>query len=74
VVDRPDEELDSSKSKPSPCQRIEQTLAASPVPLNRQELRQASRMRTQSLGEALTTLTAQGRVLKTQAGYRLADR
>jgi len=30
-------------------------------------------MRTRSLGEALTTLTAQGRVLKTEAGYCLAD-
>jgi hypothetical protein len=71
VLDRPDEELDSTKSKLSLCQRIEQALAASPVPLTRHELRQASRMRTRSLGEALT---AQGRVLKTQAGYRLADR
>jgi len=74
VLDRPDEKLDSNRSKLSLCQRIEQTLAASPVPLSRHELRKASRMRTQSLGEALTTLTAQGRVLKTEAGYRLADR
>lgn len=74
VVGRPHEELDVRKSKLSRCQRIEQTLAASPVPLSRQKLRQASRMRTQSLGEALTTLTEQGRVLKSEAGYRLADR
>ena len=74
VVERPDEELDSNRSKPSLCQRIEQALAASSVPLTRHQLRQASRMRTRSLSEALTTLTAQGRVLKTEAGYRLADR
>jgi hypothetical protein len=74
VVDRTDEELDTTQPTLSLCQRVEQALAASPVPLTRRELRQASRMRTQSLGEALTTLTAQGRVLKTEAGYRLADR
>lgn len=74
VVEQPDEELDITKSNLSPCQRIEQALAASPVPLTRHQLRQASRMRTQSLGKALNTLTAQGRVLKTEAGYRLADR
>jgi hypothetical protein len=74
VVDRTDEELDATQPTLSLCQRIEQALAASPVPLTRRELRQASRMRTQSLGEALTTLTTQGRVLKTEAGYRLADR
>jgi hypothetical protein len=74
VVDRIDAELDATQPTLSLCQRIEHALAASPVPLTRRELRQASRMRTQSLGEALTTLTAQGRVLKTEAGYRLADR
>jgi hypothetical protein len=74
VVDRTDEELDATQPTLSLYQRIEQALAASPVPLTRRELRQASRMRTQSLGEALATLTTQGRVLKTEAGYRLADR
>ena len=73
-VNRPEEKLESTKPARSLCQWIEQALATSRVPLTRRELRQASRMRTQSLGDALTTLTAQGCVLKTEAVYRLADR
>jgi hypothetical protein len=73
VVDGAAEALPSDA--PSAHERIEQTLAAAtPTPLPRDELRQRSRLRTQTLGQALAELTAQGRVVKGPDGYRLADR
>jgi hypothetical protein len=59
---------------PSAHERIAQTLAAAATPLTREQLRQAARLRTQTLGDALAELTAQGRVVKAPEGYRLADR
>jgi hypothetical protein len=55
---------------PSPVARIENVLAHSDGPLTLTELRQACRMRTASLCQALATLTAQGRVHKSAAGYQ----
>lgn len=54
---------------PSPLTRLEDVLAHSERPLSLTELRQACRMRTASLCQALATLTAQGRVHKSSAGY-----
>jgi hypothetical protein len=56
---------------PSPIARVEDVLLHSDGPLTLTELRQASRMRTASLCQALATLTAQGRVHKSAAGYQL---
>jgi len=56
---------------PSPLARLEDVLAHSDRPLSLTELRQACRMRTASLCQALATLTAQGRVHKSAAGYAL---
>jgi hypothetical protein len=56
---------------PSPIARLEDVLAHSDRPLSLPELRQACRMRTASLCQALATLTAQGRVHKSAAGYQL---
>jgi hypothetical protein len=55
---------------PSPLARIEAVLAQSDRPQSLAELRQACRMRTASLCQALATLTAQGRVHKSAAGYQ----
>ena len=45
-------------------------LARTDRPLTVAELRQACRVRTASVCEALATLTAQGRVEKTGGGYQ----
>jgi hypothetical protein len=56
---------------PSPMARVEDVLLHSDRPLALAELRQACRMRTASLCQALATLTAQGRLHKSAAGYQL---
>jgi hypothetical protein len=58
-----------SPGAPSPLARLEDVLAQSDRPLSLTELRQACRMRTASLCQALATLTTQGRVHKSAAGY-----
>ena len=55
----------------SAAERVEQALAAASSPLPLLELRRVCHMRTTSVCEALATLTAAGRVAKTDAGYRL---
>lgn len=57
---------------PSPMARLEDVLAHSDRPLTLAELRQACRMRTASVCDALAALTTQGRVHKSTAGYQLA--
>lgn len=57
---------------PSPIARIEDVLAHSDRPLTLNELRQACRMRTASVCDALAALTTQGRLHKSSAGYQLA--
>jgi hypothetical protein len=71
--------VDPSSPPPDPApptaeQRIEQALAASSTPLSLHELRSASRMRTATLCQTLATLTASGRVLKSEPGYSLPNR
>lgn len=58
--------------QPSPIARLEEVLAHSDRPLTLAELRQACRLRTASVCQALATLTTQGRVHKTTAGYQRA--
>ncbi|MBF8300938.1 MAG: hypothetical protein HW394_1308, partial [Acidobacteria bacterium] len=55
-------------ASPSPIARLEDVLVHSDRPLTLTELRQACRMRTASLCQALATLTAQGRLHKSAAG------
>jgi hypothetical protein len=62
---------DPPPSPPSPLARLEAVLAQSDRPLSLTELRQTCRMRTASLCQALATLTTQGRVHKSAAGYVL---
>jgi len=56
---------------PSPIVRVEDVLRQSQRPLALTDLRQACRMRMASLCQALATLTTQGRVHKSAAGYQL---
>jgi hypothetical protein len=55
---------------PSPVARVEHVLAQSDRPLSLTEVRQACRMRTTAVCDALATLTTQGRVHKSAAGYQ----
>jgi hypothetical protein len=55
---------------PSPQDKLEDVLAHTNRPLTLAELRHACRMRTAHVCQALAALTAQGRVLKTAAGYQ----
>ena len=56
---------------PTPAQRIEAALAQLGTAVSIGELRQACRMRTQALCDTLADLVRTGRVVKSQAGYRL---
>jgi len=56
----------------SPIDTLEGVLADTDRPLSLAELRRACRIRTAHVCQALATLTAQGRVHKTAAGYQLA--
>jgi hypothetical protein len=57
---------------PSPIDTLADVLARTDRPLTLAQLRQACRLRTARVCQALATLTAQGRVHKTAAGYQLA--
>lgn len=65
----------SASADPEPAttsaQRIEAALADLNGPVTLDQLRRACRMRTQSLCDALAELVRAGRVLKSEAGYRL---
>jgi hypothetical protein len=61
----------TAPSRPSPIERVHHVLAHADRPLPLTELRHACRLRTARVCEALATLTAQGRVQKTAAGYQL---
>jgi hypothetical protein len=56
---------------PTPAQRIEAALAALGAAASIGDLRRACRMRTQSLCDTLADLVRTGRVVKSDAGYRL---
>lgn len=60
------------ESAATPAQRIEAALAELETVATLDDLRRACRMRTQSLCDALAELVRAGRVVKSEAGYRLA--
>lgn len=64
--------LASPNAAPTPAQRIEAALAELETVATLDDLRCACRMRTQSLCDALAELVRTGRVVKSEAGYRLA--
>jgi hypothetical protein len=61
----------SLSAPPSPLARVERALLQSDRPLSLTKLRQVCHMRTASVCQALTTLTTQGRIHKSAAGYQL---
>ncbi len=62
----------SATSRSSALDRVTQALALAPGPLTGRQLRRACAMRASRIGEAIATLTAQGRVLRSERGYALA--
>jgi hypothetical protein len=74
IIGDPENAPPEPPAVPSAHARIEQTLASAPAPLTRDELRQRARMRTQTLGEILAELLAEGRIVKDAEGYRLPPR
>ena len=58
-------------AQPSCLQRIEQTLAGVHQPLTQKQVRDCVRMRASDVSQALATLIANGRVIKSAAGYQL---
>jgi RecA-family ATPase len=62
----------SCPSASDPAERIRQALARAPRPLTRAELRDACRIRTQTLGQVLTSLTACGALVQRGDRYALA--
>ena len=71
VVDRPIAD-DAPKEMLTVAERIEQVLSDAPAPLGLQDLRKLCRMRMASLCEALAEMAADGRIVKSDDGYRLA--
>ena len=61
-------------TKISAEQRIEQALNNASTPMTRRQLRDTCRIRNATLGQAIATLVAAGRVLETDAGLHLATR
>ncbi len=62
----------SSPPALDPAERVRHALARAPRPLTRAELRDACRIRTQTLGQALAQLTARGAVVQRGERYSLA--
>jgi hypothetical protein len=56
---------------PSCIERVQQVLAAAQVPLTQKQIRDAVRMRTSDVGQALAALVADGSVMKSAHGYHL---
>lgn len=72
VLDAPPDHIEKSADAPSPRERIECALSQASAPLTLRELRDACRMRTATLCDALAGLTQEGRVHKDGATYGLA--
>ena len=59
----------SDERAPRPAERVLEVLAASGDPLTRRAIRDACRMRSTSVGDALAELVAGGAVIETRNGY-----
>jgi len=69
AVDQPP--TDAPAAQPSCLQRVELLLADATTPLSQKQVREAVRMRTSDVSQALATLIADGRVIKSASGYQL---
>jgi len=72
VVDPVADPLPERGTTPSALDRIEHALANAAGPLSLRQLRHLCRLRMATLCDVLTTLRAEGRVLKAGGGYQLA--
>lgn len=63
----------AAAAAPPLSERIETALAEAPAPLSLPELRRSCRIRTERLCQALAALNTQGRIVKSSAGYQLAQ-
>jgi AAA domain len=63
---------DAAPAVPPSCiERIQHVLAAAQVPLTQKQIRDAVRMRTRDVGQALAALVVDGSVMKSARGYHL---
>ena len=69
AIDQPSP--DTAPIQPSCLSRVELLLADATTPLSQKQVREAVRMRTSDVSQALATLVADGRVFKSTAGYQL---
>jgi RecA-family ATPase len=69
ALDQPTD--DAPAAQPSCLKRVELLLADATTPLSHKQVREAVCMRTSDVGQALATLIADGRVIKSASGYQL---
>ncbi len=69
IVDR---QPHAHNATPKPTERILAVLTSSSQPMTRRALRDACRIRAASVGDALTVLIDQGRVVEQATGFRIA--
>jgi len=74
VLDAPSVVAATATVAPTAIEKIERALADATMPLTIAALRAACRIRNKNVALALATLSAEGRVRKTAAGYLLASR
>jgi len=58
----------------SPLERVERILADATTPLTQRQIRDLAKIRAASVGDALTALVTDGRILRTDGRYELARR
>jgi AAA domain len=64
----------TSPAPASPIERVEQILADAATPLTQREIRALAKLRAASVGDALTALVTDGRILRSDGRYELARR
>ena len=73
LAENPTQKNTAQTPQLSPDQRVEQVLAQASAPLSMRQVRDACRIRTSRVSQALSTLTAAGRVRKEPGGFRLVN-
>ncbi len=58
----------------SSLERVERILAAATAPMTQREIREIAKIRASSVGDALTALVTDGRIVRTEGRYHLAHR
>lgn len=68
IVERPPQ---APHATPKPAERILAALSSAPEPMNRRALRDACRIRSASVGDALAALVKQGTIVEDATGFRI---